>query len=362
MKSGSIQTSNYSILLGVKAGEALDIFLEAKSYSKIFVLMDENGYEYCYPVLSSDSEKLIDAELLLIDSGEENKSIEIAAQLWESLTELDADRHALLINLGGGIISDLGGFVASTFKRGMDFINIPTTLLAMVDASIGGKTGINLGNFKNEVGLFSTPKQIIIDERFLKTLPQEQIRSAYAEMLKHGLIADEKYYEQLRSVKSIDSKHLIPFIEQSIQIKKQIVDQDPTEKGLRKALNFGHSVGHAIESYFMNTDTPLLHGEAVAIGILAEAYLSQEILKMPVVDIEQIEQNISFYFNHIRLEDNQLNEIAALVFHDKKKEGNRLNFSLLKQIGKCEINVQVTKKQIVNSLNKCVYGFSNQKK
>jgi len=358
-KSSTIQTSDYSILLGVNAGNALDVYLETKSYSKLFVLMDENTYAHCYPVLSLDTVNLLDAELLVIDPGEENKSIEIAAQLWESLTEAGADRHSLLINLGGGILSDLGGFVASSFKRGMDFINIPTSLLAMVDASIGGKTGINLGHYKNQVGLFSTPKQIIIDERFLKTLPQEQILSAYAEMLKHGLIKDEKYWEELSEIKQLDPENLIQHIEKSIQIKKQIVDQDPTEKGLRKALNYGHSIGHAVESFFMETNTPLSHGESVAVGMLAEAYLSKEILKMSAKELERIDENIRTHYAHIYIDESQVEAIADLVMHDKKKEGNHLNFSLLKKIGQCEINVQVTRKQIEESIKYIIYGFVN---
>jgi 3-dehydroquinate synthase len=358
-KSSTIQTSDYSILLGVNAGNALDVYLETKSYSKLFVLMDENTYAHCYPVLSLDTVNLLDAELLVIDPGEENKSIEIAAQLWESLTEAGADRHSLLINLGGGILSDLGGFVASSFKRGMDFINIPTSLLAMVDASIGGKTGINLGHYKNQVGLFSTPKQIIIDERFLKTLPQEQILSAYAEMLKHGLIKDEKYWEELSEIKQLDPENLIQHIEKSIQIKKQIVDQDPTEKGLRKALNYGHSIGHAVESFFMETNTPLSHGESVAVGMLAEAYLSKGILKMSAKELERIDENIRTHYAHIHIDESQVEAIADLVMHDKKKEGNHLNFSLLKKIGQCEINVQVTRKQIEESIKYIIYGFVN---
>ncbi len=358
-KSSTIKTSDYSILLGVNAGNALDDYLETKSYSKLFVLMDENTYAHCYPVLSLDTVNLLDAELLVIDPGEENKSIEIAAQLWESLTEAGADRHSLLINLGGGIISDLGGFVASSFKRGMDFLNIPSTLLAMVDASIGGKTGINLGHYKNQVGLFSTPKQIIIDERFLKTLPQEQILSAYAEMLKHGLIEDENYWKELSEITKLDPGNLIQYIEKSIQIKKQIVDQDPTEKGLRKALNYGHSIGHAIESFFMETESPLSHGESVAVGMLAEAYLSKEILKMPAKELEKIEDNIRKHYAHIRIDESQVEAIADLVMHDKKKEGDHLNFSLLKQIGQCEINVQVTRKQIEESIKYIIYGFVN---
>lgn len=359
IKASTIQTSDYSILLGVNAGNALDTYLETKSYSKLFVLMDENTYTYCYPVLSLDTVNLLDAELLVVDPGEDNKSIEIAAQLWESLTDGGADRHSLLINLGGGIISDLGGFVASTFKRGMDFVNIPTSLLAMVDASIGGKTGINLGHFKNQIGLFSTPKQIIIDERFLETLPQEQILSAYAEMLKHGLIEDKRYWEELCEIKQLESRSLIKHIEKSIQIKKRIVDQDPLEKDLRKVLNYGHSIGHAVESFFMDTESPLSHGESVAIGMLAEAYLSTEILKMTVKELERIEKNIRVHYSHIRIDKSQFEAIADLVMHDKKKEGEQLNFSLLKQIGQCEINIQVTKKQIVESLKYIIYGFAN---
>ena len=359
INASTIQTSDYSILLGVNAGYALDAYLETKSYSKLFVLMDENTYAHCYPVLSLDTVNLLDAELLVIDSGEDNKSIEIAAQLWEILTDGGADRHSLLINLGGGIISDLGGFVASSFKRGMDFINIPTTLLAMVDASIGGKTGINLGHFKNQVGLFSTPKQIIIDERFLETLPQEQILSAYAEMLKHGLIEDENYWEELSEIPQLKPENLIPHIEKSIQIKKRIVDQDPTEKGLRKVLNYGHSIGHAIESFFMDTTASLSHGESVAIGMLAEAYLSTEILNMPVKALERIEKNIRVHYAHIRIDESQVEAIADLIMHDKKKEGVNLNFSLLKKIGHCEINIQVTRKQIIESLKYIIYGIAN---
>lgn len=359
IKSVTIQTSDYSILLGLNAGTALDNYLQSKSYSRLFVLMDENTYAHCYPVLSLDSVNLLDAELLVIDPGEENKSIEIATQLWESLTEGGADRHSLLINLGGGIISDLGGFVASSFKRGMDFVNIPTTLLAMVDASIGGKTGINLGHFKNQVGLFSTPKQIIMDERFLETLPQEQIVSAYAEMLKHGLIEDKKYWEELSAIKQLEPKTLIHHIEKSIQIKKRIVDQDPLEKALRKVLNYGHSIGHAVESFFMETDSSLSHGESVAIGMLAEAYLSKKLLKMPEKDFNSIEENIRKHYGYIRIDEKDVEAIANLVMHDKKKEGDRLNFSLLKNIGQCEINVQVSRNQIEESIKYIVYGFVN---
>ncbi len=355
----TIQTSQYTILLGGNAGAHLSTFLKKHSYSKLFVLMDENTYEKCYPPLLLSTVELSDAELMIIDPGEENKSIEVATQLWRSLNESEADRHSLLINLGGGIITDLGGFVASCFKRGMDFIHIPTSLLAMIDASVGGKTGINLDHFKNQIGLFSTPKQIIIDPHFLETLPQKQLLSAYAEMLKHGLIANKKYWDDLCNLSQINSTQLQSFIEDSIQIKKRVVEEDPTEKGLRKILNFGHSIGHAIESYYLTSEKAFTHGEAVALGLLAEAYLSVKILNLDPSELKQIEQIIRSHYSFTPIQEDHLEEIANLVMHDKKKEGSHLNFSLLKKIGQTEINIQVTQNEILNALKYLIHGHYN---
>jgi 3-dehydroquinate synthase len=358
-KPTTIQTSHYEILLGENAISQLSAFLKNHSYSKLFVLMDENTYKKCYPPLLLATAELSDAELMVIDPGEENKSIEVATQLWRSLNEHEADRHSLLINLGGGIITDLGGFVASCFKRGMDFINIPTSLLAMVDASVGGKTGLNLDHFKNQIGLFSTPKQIIIDPLFLETLPQNQLLSAYAEMLKHGLIADKKYWDDLCKVTQLNPSQLQAFIENSIQIKKRVVEEDPTEKGLRKILNFGHSIGHAIESYYLTTENEFTHGESVALGMLAETYLSVKILNLDSSELEQIERLIRQHYSFTPIREDHLEEISALIMHDKKKEGNRLNFSLLKKIGQAEIDIQVTPNEILNALKYLIHGHYN---
>ncbi|MBN2236657.1 MAG: 3-dehydroquinate synthase [Bacteroidales bacterium] len=356
-----IQTTDYSILLG-NAGLLLDEFISKGNYSSLFVLMDEHTYTLCYPILSNESTLLENADLLVIDPGEANKSIEIAAHLWESLTESGADRHSLLINLGGGLITDLGGFVASTFKRGMDFVNIPTSLLAMVDASIGGKTGVNLSKYKNQVGLFATPKQLIIDVQFLETLHENQKVSAYAEMLKHGLILDANYWTKLSKLEDFTSENLQELIQQSILIKKEIVEQDPTEKGLRKVLNFGHTIGHAFESYFLDTESPLLHGEAVAIGILVEAQLSHDILGLSLEELHEIQEVIKKHFKAISFAENQIPEIIAFSKQDKKKEGTRLNFSLLNRIGDCQINVDITEEKIENSLKQVIHGFFNNKK
>jgi 3-dehydroquinate synthase len=355
-----IKNKEYPILLHVNAAAVLDAFIEKKAYSKFFVLMDENTYSHCFPLLADESRYANKAELLIIEAGEENKTIDIAKQLWQSLTEGEADRHSLLINLGGGLISDLGGFVAATFKRGMDFVNIPTSLLAMVDASIGGKTGVNLDKYKNQIGLFSTPKLIAIDFRFLDTLPQRELVSAYAEMVKHGLIADKAYWKALCSIEKLNSESLKIYIETSIRIKKAIVDQDPTEKGVRKILNFGHTIGHAIETFFMDTQNPVLHGEAVAFGMLAEAYLSAEILNLPQAELKEIESHIQTHFAKLNIAQNQLKAIAALVNQDKKKNGNELNFSLLENIEKCAIDVNVNTEQIVKSLSYSIHGSHNQ--
>lgn len=354
-----IKTAHYPIMLHANSGMALENFLAEKKYSSVFVLMDDNTYADCYPVLYQDAPSLSGAELLVIEPGEANKTIAIANELWQSLTEYGADRHSLLINLGGGLVTDLGGFVASVFKRGMDFVNIPTSLLAMVDASIGGKTGVNLDGYKNQLGLFSTPKLLLIDDRFLDTLAHRQLLSAYAEMLKHGLISSNTYWQDLRNIGEVSPAVLVGYIEKSIRIKKEVVESDPTEKGLRKILNFGHTIGHAIESYFMDKPEPLLHGEAVAIGMLAEARLSNTLGRFPKSELMQVEETIQKYFGYLSLQNENIEAILPFVLQDKKKEGDKLNLSLLNKIGDCRINVDVSQEQIKNALKQTLYGYFN---
>ena len=274
----TITANNYSVYFDSKGYETLAEMLKPSHYSKIFILVDENTSQYCLPHLLNNLATEIEIEIIELEVGEIHKNIATCTEVWGALSDLGGDRKSILINLGGGVISDLGGFVACTFKRGIDFINIPTTLLSMVDASIGGKNGVDLGNLKNQIGIIREPKAVIVDTQFLSTLPQNEMRSGLAEMLKHGLIFDKKYWDKFKDLKSLNTDNLNELIHQSIEIKNEIVCEDLTENGIRKSLNFGHTLGHAIESYFLENDskTSLLHGEAIAVGMILESFISRE--------------------------------------------------------------------------------------
>lgn len=352
MKEIILQTKNYPITLCKSAGEQIDLFLANRKYSSIYILMDENVLEHCWPILHFESEILKKAEVLLIEPGETQKSIEIASQLWETLNEYGADRSSLLVNFGGGVVSDLGGFIASTFKRGMDFIHIPTTLLAMVDASIGGKTGINLQSSKNQVGLFSEPKALFIQTDFLKTLDKKELHSGWAEMLKHGIIADLDHWNRLIKVENIQPEELSPHILKSIEIKKEVVEQDPREQNIRKILNFGHTLGHALETWSLQNDyEPLLHGEAVAIGMILESYLSVKNSNLNMLEFDEINTQISRYFRHYEISESFINHLEVLLSQDKKKSGTELNLTFVTTIGKSIINQQCSLDDIKESIN-----------
>ena len=256
------------------------------------------------------------------------------------MSELGADRKSIIINLGGGVISDLGGFVACTFKRGIDFINIPTTLLSMVDASIGGKNGVDLGNLKNQIGIIREPKAVIVDTQFLSTLPQNEMRSGLAEMLKHGLIFDKKYWDKFKDLKSLNTDNLNELIHQSIEIKNEIVCEDLTENGIRKSLNFGHTLGHAIESYFLENDnkTSLLHGEAIAVGMILESFISREKELLTNEEYQEIKYIINDIFERVEFSQIDIEKIIELLIFDKKNEFGKVQFALLDGIGKIKIN------------------------
>lgn len=351
MKESIISTQNYPIHICESAGEQLDSYISKHEYSKIFILMDENIMEHCWPILQHESERIKEAEILVIEAGESSKDIEIAAQLWHTLGEYEADRSSLFINFGGGMISDLGGFIASTFKRGMDFVNIPTSLLSMVDASIGGKTAVNLGHFKNQVGLFSEPKSLFIQTSFLNSLDQRQILSGWAEMLKHGLITDKNHWEALISEKELSVENIEHFIESSILIKKEVVEQDFTEKNIRKTLNFGHTLGHALESYSLkNEENPLLHGEAVAIGMVLESYLSVKKGLLSQDEFEQIRKGISSYYKPYTITEDFVQQVETLLWQDKKKSGKQLNLTFVSSIGKSIINQESSLEDIKESI------------
>lgn len=333
----SIKANTYSIFFNDEGYSYLSNLLNANDYSKIFILVDENTSQHCLPNFLANLATEIEIEIIEIENGEIHKNIETCLQLWHALTELGGDRKSILLNLGGGVITDLGGFVACTFKRGIDFINIPTTLLSMVDASIGGKNGVDLGQLKNQIGIIKEPKAVVVISSFLETLPQTEMRSGLAEMLKHGLIFDKDYWNKFKNLSSQDLEALIY---ESIVIKNKIVSEDLTENGIRKALNFGHTLGHAIESYFLEneTKTKLLHGEAIAIGMILESYISMKKNLLSREEYFEIKYILKDIYETIPFDENDIEKIIELLIYDKKNEFGKIQFALLDGIGKIKIN------------------------
>ena len=347
----SIQANNYLVHFNQNAYEALNNHLKENKYSNLFIIVDNETNEYCLPKFLPLLETDLTIEIIEFESGEINKNIETCIEIWKVLTELGADRKSLVINLGGGVVTDLGGFVASTFKRGLDFINIPTTLLSMVDASVGGKTGVDLGNLKNQIGVINVPQMVLIDTDYLETLPQSEMRSGLAEMLKHGLIYDSAYWKQFLDLTAIDFADFDALIYRSVEIKNDIVIQDPTEKNIRKALNFGHTLGHAIEGYFLEsqTKTTLLHGEAIAIGMILESYISLHKNLITAEEYTEIKTAIKSIYDDVKIEENDIDPILELLIHDKKNEYGLIQFALIEGIGKIKINQSVENKLILDA-------------
>ncbi len=338
------------ILFANQDFSSLNSFLETQNPTKIFILVDENTHEHCLPKLLPNLETDIPFEIIEIESGEENKTIENAIQLWEILSGFEANRKSLIINLGGGVITDLGGFVASTYKRGVSFINIPTTLLGMCDASIGGKTGIDHQSLKNIIGTFAEPEHIFIYPDFLSTLPFTELRSGFAEMLKHGLIADKKHWEDLISIEELSAGKIFPYIETSMKIKQNVVEKDFKEQNIRKTLNFGHTFGHAFETLFLQKGKPILHGEAVAMGMIVETYLSFSEILIPENTALEIINNIRRYYPHISINGFSDDEILSLMMNDKKNSSGKINFSLLKNIGESVYDFTISAENIISGL------------
>lgn len=339
----TISATDYSIFFNENAHSELNRHLQKKNYSKIFILVDENTNECCLPEFLPFLSTEIPIEIIEIESGEINKNIQTCTEIWSILTDLGADRKSVLLNLGGGVITDLGGFIASTFKRGIDFINIPTTLLGMVDASIGGKNGVDLGALKNQIGTITNPQMVVVDTRFLATLAQNQMRSGLAEMLKHGLIFDQNYWNRFLDLQNLHMEDLDTLIHQAIVIKNTIVTQDPQERGIRKALNFGHTLGHAIESYFLESTnkTTLLHGEAIAVGMVLESFISMQHTFITPAAYYQIKETIKSIFGTVEIKTNDFDPICAYLIHDKKNEYGKVQFVLLDPIGNVKLNQEV---------------------
>lgn len=320
-------------------------------HDRIFVLVDETTNKLCWSLVK-DYLCLKDAQTIIIGATDRRKNLDTLVHVWESLQQGKATRHSLLINLGGGMVTDLGGFAASTYKRGINFINIPTTLLAMVDASVGGKTGINFGGLKNEIGVFNDAEFVLLDTNWLRTLDEENIRSGYAEMLKHGLIADETMWAELINfnLAQPDLRQLASMLDKSVRIKERIVAEDPHEKGIRKALNLGHTFGHAFESWAMKRQ-PVLHGYAVAFGLITELYLATTRTDFPTERMRQTVNFIRAYYGSLPITCNDYPELIELMHHDKKNHGNEINVTLLGGIGDIRIDQTITEEDIKEALD-----------
>lgn len=325
---------------------SLSQFFAESTYSNVAILVDENTKAHCYPIVA---ESLPEHLVIEVQSGEINKNLDTCQHIWEKLTDASFDRKALLVNLGGGVIGDMGGFCAVTYKRGIDFINIPTTLLAAVDANVGGKLGIDFQGFKNHIGFFQDPESVFIDPVFLKTLSDRELRSGFAEVIKHGLITDKDYYEQV-AIKGVEQDNWHAVIAHSVEIKNEVVKQDPKEGGLRKILNFGHTIGHAMESFYLDSDNHLLHGEAIAIGMICEAYVSKKLLSLEEADLRDICRTILNIYPDLKIEKKDFTSIIKLMYQDKKNVANFLNHSLLYEIGRATYDIAVDEKDVMDAL------------
>lgn len=321
-------------------------------HDRIFVLTDETTQQLCWPKIKN-FKALKDCTPIIIKATDTHKNLDTLAEVWQALSNGGATRHSLMINLGGGMVTDLGGFAASTFKRGIDFINIPTTLLAMVDASVGGKTGINFGGLKNEIGVFSDSRFVIINTQFLDTLDYDNICSGYAEMLKHGLISDERTWAELVTfdLENPDLSQLQRMVADSIKVKERIVETDPHEHGIRKALNLGHTMGHAFESFAMRRGTPILHGYAVAYGLISELYMSARKTAFPTDRMHQTVRFIRENYGTLNITCDDYPTLIELMHHDKKNTSGIINFTLLGNVGDIRINQTANEEEIKEALD-----------
>jgi 3-dehydroquinate synthase len=343
-----IFSKGFNVFMGDDVFENMAQNLIEREYSKVFLLMDENTERDCYPILKNF---LVNVITIKIKSGEQHKTIKTAEYIWHQLHDNFADRRAVMINLGGGVVSDIGGFCAATYKRGIDFINVPTSLLGMVDASIGGKLACDIDSHKNMVGVFAHPKDIYIYSKFLNTLPIAEKRCGLAELSKHALIDSKPLWNDILENSVFEFPIINNLIQQSAKIKINIVKNDPYEKGLRKVLNFGHTIGHAIETWSLKNDkNPLKHGEAVAIGMLCEAFISNKLLGLSNKELNQIVQFVGQNFSHYKSQWD-VHELISYMKNDKKNYKGNYNFSLLKKVGKAKIDVDCSTDLILESLS-----------
>lgn len=349
MKSMKIEGKYCQVEIGSILNGGFQSFLKAFENQQILIIVDENTHDCCLEYLITSFPELERAEIMLLPNGEENKVMEVCFQVWQAFTEYKVERKDLVINLGGGVVTDMGGFIASVYKRGLTFIHIPTTLLGMVDAAIGGKNGIDLNGFKNQLGTITQPARVFVDAGFLSTLPPEEIFNGYAEMLKHALIGDAKLWGEIRHIQSEEALIQEAVILQSIRVKTNIIEQDPFEGGLRKKLNFGHTVGHALESYFFQS-TPISHGHAVALGMIAESFVSMKRGILSKEAYKDIESTIIRSFPMIELNADDVSIVISLMYQDKKNIAGQIRSCLLEGIGTCSFDHHLTEEEIGESL------------
>lgn len=331
----------------------LQEFLAALDYDKLFILTDTNTQEKCYPLVR-DIPAIEDAPVITVEAGDTHKGLDALSGIWMQLSNRGASRNSLLLNLGGGMVTDMGGFAGATFKRGLKTVNIPTTLMASVDAAVGGKTGINFNGLKNEIGSFYPPECVFINCEFLRTLDRDNLLSGYAEMIKHALISSMDAYASVLLFdldQKMDYAFLNKMVAQSVAVKERIVEEDPKEKGIRKALNFGHTIGHAYESLSFRKDNPLLHGHAIAGGMISELYLSHKLCDFPLSKLSQVVYYIKEYYPPFFFDCKDYDTLYELMTHDKKNEGGLINFTLLANVGDVRINQAVSKEKILESLD-----------
>jgi 3-dehydroquinate synthase len=327
--------NKYDIQIG-KITQANFNWLETKGYAGWVLFADENTAELCLPLIEDYLPE--DTPVIVVPEGELNKNLETCQDMWEDLFAAGVGRRWCAICLGGGVLEDMAGFVSSTYKRGIDFLQIPTTLLSMVDSSVGGKLGVDFNNLKNSIGIFNDPIAVWIDPSFLQTLPAREVRSGYGEIIKHGLIADRAQWDQLKTITDLSATDWQTIIPASVNVKREIVLEDPFEKGLRKALNFGHTIGHAIESYWLETEHRLFHGEAIAAGMVMESWLSTQIDELTEADLKEITDYCLKVYGHQAVPEAAFPELIALMRQDKKNEDHRINFTLLSAPGQARIN------------------------
>ena len=342
---------NSEIAVNVAFGEVgvnLKGFLEKYNFSSINILVDSTTKKLCLPLLDNINKP----NIIEIGEGEKFKTLETCQSVWDNLLDKKVDRNALVINLGGGVVTDLGGFVAATYKRGIDFVHIPTTLLSQTDAAIGGKQGVDYGVYKNIIGVFKNPLNVFIDTRFLQTLPKRQLLNGFAEVIKYALIEDLNMWQDLNQINDIQQADWKTLVEHSVSIKKSIVEMDPLEKGKRKILNFGHSIGHALESYSLEHDKDsLLHGEAIAIGMICEAYIATKLAGLNEKDLDSITRYINTFFEKYNIAASSYTHLLHIIKNDKKNNKEQILMSLVSSIGNCKFNIEVSEALIIESLD-----------